>query len=47
MVHAEPCKNKNKNEEADLWVVTCSGVKTGADFEHGEGLGQQLDEKIK
>jgi hypothetical protein len=25
MVHAEPCKNKKKNEEVDVWVVTRGG----------------------
>jgi hypothetical protein len=35
MVHAEPHKNKKKNEEADVWVVTHKGENIGADFEHG------------
>jgi hypothetical protein len=38
MVHVEPCKNKKKNEEVDVRVVTQGGVKTEEDFDHGEGL---------
>jgi hypothetical protein len=47
MVHVEPHKNKNKNEEADVRVVTRGGEKTWVDFEHGEGSGQQPDGKIR
>jgi hypothetical protein len=32
MVHAEPWKNKNKNEEVDVSVVTQGGEKTQAYF---------------
>jgi hypothetical protein len=47
MVHVEPCKNKKKNEEVDVWVVTQGGVNTGAEFEHGEGLGQNSKGNIR
>jgi hypothetical protein len=36
MVHAE-LQKKKKNEEADVWVVTCEGEKKEEKFEHGEG----------
>jgi hypothetical protein len=42
MVHVEPHKNKKKNEEADIRVVTRGGAKNRGDFEHGEGLGQKI-----
>jgi hypothetical protein len=35
------------NEEAHVWVITHRGAKTREDFEYGEGLGQNLDGKIK
>jgi hypothetical protein len=40
MVHVKPCKNKKKNGEVDVWVVTRGGTKTWEEFEHGEGSGQ-------
>jgi hypothetical protein len=40
-------KNKKKNGEVNVWVVTHGGVKTGEDFEHGEGLGQQAEGNIR
>jgi hypothetical protein len=40
-------KNKKKNEEVDVWVVTRGGEKIGAYFEHGEGSGQNMDGKIR
>jgi hypothetical protein len=33
MVHADPRRNKNKDEEVDVQVVTRGGVKIGRDFE--------------
>jgi hypothetical protein len=47
MVHAEPHKNKKKNEEDDVRVVTHRGEKIGENFKHGEGSGQNLDEKMR
>jgi hypothetical protein len=47
MVHAEPCKNKKKNEEADVQVVIHKRVKTRSYFEHGEGSAQKPDGKIR
>jgi hypothetical protein len=37
MVHVEPCKNKKKNEEAYVQVVTQGRANIGVDFEHDEG----------
>jgi hypothetical protein len=34
MVHVDPHKNKKKNEEVDVQVITREGAKIGADFEH-------------
>jgi hypothetical protein len=47
IAHVKSCKKKKKNEEVDMWVVTHRGVKTEEDFEHGEGSGQNSDEKIR
>ena len=47
MVHVDPHKNNNKNEEVDIWVVTEGGANTRPNFEHGEGSGQNLDGKIR
>jgi hypothetical protein len=40
MMHFDPHKNKKKNGEENVWVLTCGGAKIGRDFEHGEGSGQ-------
>jgi hypothetical protein len=40
-------KTKKNNEEEDVWVVTRGGEKIGAKFEHGEGSGKKLDQKIR
>jgi hypothetical protein len=45
MVHAEPHKNKKKDEEVDVRVITQGGEKTGMDFEHGEISGQRPEGK--
>jgi hypothetical protein len=47
MVHAEPCKNKKKNEEFHVRVVTRGGENIGVEFEHGEGSGHNLYGKIR
>jgi len=47
MVHVELQKNKKKNREVDVQVVTRRGEKIGANFEHGEGLGQKPYGRIR
>jgi hypothetical protein len=47
MVHAELHKNKKKNEEDEVQVVTYEGAKEGDNFEHGEGSGKKQEENIR
>jgi hypothetical protein len=47
MVHVDPHRNKNIDEEGDVWVITRGRVKTGRDFEHVECLGQKLEGNIR
>jgi hypothetical protein len=47
MVHVEVRKNKNKYEEVNVRVVTRVGENTGENFEHCEGLGQNMEGKIR
>jgi hypothetical protein len=47
MVHAEMHKNKKKNEEVNLRVVTHGWEKIGEEFEHEESLGQQVEGKVR
>jgi hypothetical protein len=46
MVHVEPCKNKKKDKEVEVWVITRNREKTGRDFEQDESLGQKSEGKI-
>jgi hypothetical protein len=43
MVHVEPCKNKKKNEEVDIWVVTLWRGKDRGRLDHGEGSGKKME----
>jgi hypothetical protein len=40
-------KNKKKDEEVDVWVVTRGGEKIGRDFEQVRAQGQKLEGKIR
>jgi hypothetical protein len=47
MVHSELRKNKKKNGEVDIQVVTVGGEKPWEDFENGEGSREQAEGNIQ
>jgi hypothetical protein len=47
VVTAKPHGNQNKDEEANVWVVTQGGVQTGVDLECGESSCQNIERKIR
>jgi hypothetical protein len=46
MVTANPRRNKKKDDEVDVQVITRGGEKMGMDLEHDEISSQRPEEKI-